>query len=933
MLNRIDLSGTWRLLLDEKKEGLKRPFTDEIMLPGTTSHAKKGRKNEKAETGCLTDEYLFEGYAWYEREFEVTPQAAGDVYYLYLERTRKTRVWVDGTEVGSHDSLCTPHIYDITGYVSTGKHTITILVDNTDYPTRGGHMTSPDTQTNWNGITGRMEIQVYAGEHIQDVQLYPNIHAKSVRIRTALHGTDKARLAVRAESYNSRVLHKVGQREFFIGENDCVDYHMGDDALLWSEFEPNLYKLFLELYVGGKLADRREMSFGLREFKADRNKFSINGTKTFLRGKHEGMIFPLTGFAPTSVQEWIRVMQIAKNYGINHYRFHTCCPPEAAFEAADILGIYMEPELPFWGTVTDEDNPGHNGTEQEYLIREGYEILKHYGNHPSFVMMSLGNELWGSDRKLNEILKKYKEYDNRRLYTQGSNNFQFVPRILENEDFFCGVRFSKHRLIRGSYAMCDAPLGHVQTDKPGTMKDYDLMIRPSIIEGNTGEDCCGTREIQYGTGVKKVEVSGGEYNLIPEIPVVSHEIGQYAMYPNFKEIGKYTGSLKAKNFEIFRNRLEARGLAGLADKFFYCSGKLAAECYREELEAAFRSKELAGFQLLDLQDFSGQGTALVGMLDAFMDSKGLISVDEWRSFCSDAVLLARFEKYNYESGEIFTAGIELSYYRDTWPDRFELACSLRDGDVVYYQGENTVIPGGRHNHFKLYEINTVIPETDRMKKLTLDLKIKDTDIFKTYDIWIYPAEIKYRLEDVCICGSLTEEVISLLAEGEWVVMFPDLSRLKNSLQGFYCTDFWCYPMFRSISESMNKEVPVGTLGLMIDSKHPVFGDFECEEYSTYPWWSIVTNSRAMILDNAPKDLRVMVRTIDNFERNHNLGMMFECRVLDGKLLVCSFDYEKAAGCPEGRMLLKSIANYVSSDRFNPDCIVDVDFIRNLISDN
>ena len=191
------------------------------MLPGTTSHAKKGRKNEKAETGCLTDEYLFEGYAWYEREFEVTPQAAGDVYYLYLERTRKTRVWVDGTEVGSHDSLCTPHIYDITGYVSTGKHTITILVDNTDYPTREGHMTSPDTQTNWNGITGRMEIQVYAGEHIQDVQLYPNIHAKSVRIRTALHGTDKARLAVRRRAIIPGCFTRSGSGVFYTGKRLC----------------------------------------------------------------------------------------------------------------------------------------------------------------------------------------------------------------------------------------------------------------------------------------------------------------------------------------------------------------------------------------------------------------------------------------------------------------------------------------------------------------------------------------------------------------------------------------------------------------------------------------------------------------------------------------------------------------------------------------
>ena len=70
-----------------------------------------------------------------------------------------------------------------------------------------------------------------------------------------------------------------------------------------------------------------------------------------LRGKHDGLIFPKTGYAPTDVNEWLRVLGIAKSYGINHYRFHTCCPPDAAFTAADLLGIYMEPELPFWGTI------------------------------------------------------------------------------------------------------------------------------------------------------------------------------------------------------------------------------------------------------------------------------------------------------------------------------------------------------------------------------------------------------------------------------------------------------------------------------------------------------------------------------------------------------------------------------------------------------
>ena len=170
----------------------------------------------------------------------------------------------------------------------------------------------------------------------------------------------------------------------------------------------------------------------MREFSTEGMEFRINEKPVFLRGKHDGMVFPLTGAAPTDTESWIKTLKTAKDYGINHYRFHTCCPPDAAFTAADLLGIYMEPELPFWGTIHAENEEGFNKEEQEYLISEGYRILESFGNHPSFVMFSLGNELWGSPERMNLILKNYKEFDSSRLYTIGSNNFQFYPTIVEN---------------------------------------------------------------------------------------------------------------------------------------------------------------------------------------------------------------------------------------------------------------------------------------------------------------------------------------------------------------------------------------------------------------------------------------------------------------------------------------------------------------------
>ncbi|WP_160675963.1 sugar-binding domain-containing protein [Clostridium sp. C8-1-8] len=933
MYSKIDLSGIWNFQLDANKQGIKKPFNDEILLPGTTSNSKKGKKNERIELGCLTDEYKFEGYAWFSREIEISDDIYDKTSFLYLERTRVTTLWINNMEVGKQSSLCTPHIYEVTGYLSKGKNIITILVDNTDYPTKGGHLTSQDTQTNWNGITGRIELQIFNKTYLEDVQVYSNIIDKSVTIKAKAIGTSGGVLYVSAACINSKTQHIADKKSYNFHSNEIViEYPLGEAALLWSEYEPNLYKLRLEMIIDGIITDIEEITVGIREFKAREDKFEINGVKTFLRGKHDGLIFPLTGFAPTTVDEWLKVLQISKSYGINHYRFHTCCPPEAAFTAADMLGMYMEPELPFWGTVTDENDGNHNQVEQDFLISEGFSILKSFGNHPSFVMMSLGNELWGSKERLDIILKDYKSFDNRHLYTQGSNNFQFTPVILENDDFFCGVRFSRDRLIRGSYAMCDAPLGHVQTDMPNTMKDYDENISPCYTNSgdNTEEGTGDTVEIQFGTGVKKVRTNSSNDNLMPQLPVVSHEIGQYATFPNFHEIEKYKGSLKAKNFEVFKKRLEEKNLEHLADKYFKCSGKLSVACYKEELEAAFRSRKLAGFQVLDIQDFSGQGTALVGILDAFMEPKGLVSPEEWKSFCSDMVLLARFEKYNYVEKEKFNAHIELCCYRNLKLEGLRLSWRIKDSTTIYENGEAYISGAQDKNYIDICDISFKMPKVEGMTKLTLELELEKLNINKSYDLWIYPKEVFIDYSVVNIFDELSSEAETLLEDGQNVVLLPKLNKLKNSIEGFYASDFWCYPMFRSISESMKREVPVGTMGLLINNNHPAFRDFPCEEYSTYQWWNIVSNSRSVIMDSTPKELNPIVQTIDNFERNHKLGMLFECNVSKGKLLVCTCDFDKIIDKPEGRQFLFSILNYVRSKGFKPDTDMTISEIRNIV---
>ena len=896
MIKKTDISGQWQLCLDKDGTLTKRVYSDTIMLPGSTSQQKKGEENQKYETGFLTDTYKFEGSAYFAKSIVI--EKANGKAFLLLERTRMSRLYIDGELVGKGDSLNVCHRFDITRFADGREHFVEICITNTGYPTAGGHLTSQDTQTNWNGITGRMEI-IYTGkQYLKDVMLFPDIHTGIVKVKGTLCGEGSVSAEVSAQSCNSDRTHTPDKQSFEINAGSFeIGYDMGRDFLLWSEYTPAFYTMTIAI---GE--DKYSFCFGMREFSHNGEKFTINGDVTFLRGKHDGLIFPKTGFAPTDVDEWVRILEISKSYGINHYRFHTCCPPEAAFEAADRVGIYFEPQLPFWGTIQDEGEEGFNAEEQAYLIKEGYRILTEFGSHPSFCMFSLGNELWGSQKRLNGFLKDYKAFDNRHLYTQGSNNFQWFPAQLEEDDFFVGVRLANDRLLRGSYAMCDAPQGHIQTSRPSTMTDYDKAVRPekAAHASNVSDD--GTVQIQYGTTMKTVKASDADADFIPTVPIVTHEIGQYETFPDLNEIEKYTGSVKARNFETFRKTLEKKGLLKYDRDFFECSGKLAAACYKEELEAVFRSRTLAGCQILDLQDFSGQGTALVGMLDAFMDSKGLVSPQEYRQFCSDAVIMARFEKYVYAAGEEFKAHIELAYFRPESIKGRSCTVSLKSKQDELFKKSFTIEGSG--NYYDIADIEAVFPECEVPVLYTLEISADGTDIKNTYRLSVYPdadiSGVKYyeSLDDAMEKSGSTENVL--------VISLPDEDK---SIEGTYCTDFWCYPMFRSISDMMKKPRPIGTMGLMIDKGSKALGSFLSESYSTPDWYDIVSCSRSEIVDE-DVSRSVIVRTIDNFERANSLALLYEYEYMDKKVLRLCADAKKLTQSLAGKWLISQLAEYV-----------------------
>jgi len=851
-MQKIDLSGLWRVYLDaDKRADLPGLYPDEMMLPGTTSAAGLGPGNPARETYFLTDAHKFEGYAWFMRTFECADWQNMQVM-LTLERTRKTTVYLDGVEIGSQNSLCAPHRY-LLPRLTAGTHTLIIRVDNTDYPTRGGHLTSPDTQSNWNGITG--EISLTVGKTIvTGIRVNVQGNFEALRIRADVAGEHSGFASVELP----------GQMEQLIPiADDKIDGVLpltGNEAL-WDEFEPNHHTLTIDVE-----GDVYTTTFGLRKFEGNGRSLMCNGREVFLRGKHDGLIFPRTGYAPTDVDSWRKVLQTAKDYGVNHYRFHTCCPPDATFTAADELGIVMSPELPFWGTVADVGEEGNNEAERAFLIAEGFRMLAEFGHHPSFVFLSMGNELWGSKKALNAMLAEYRKFDPDKLYVSGANNFQWVPEVLAEEDVFVGVRLSGERLIRGSYAMCDAPQGIVQVTEPESITNYDRMIAPEVVADASGKT--GKIQIQYGTGVKEVDAESAQA-FVPDVPVISHEVGQYEFYPDFGEIAKYTGPLKARNFEVFRERLQAAGLWNDHERFFRSAGKLAIDCYRREIEAFLRTSELSGFQLLDLQDFTGQGTALVGVLNAFMESKGLIAPEEWRQFCASTVVLGLFNRFVLADGDGVHFAVQVSEC-DPRKVHTSVHCELQEGDAVLAEATVPVRNTGRRLSDPV-GLTLGLVEAKSVRRLTVRLTLEDGTV-NAYPLWVFPRyDIDITRKGIVMGDkhmAFVESIEEAKASAMPAIVIPNS---EGKLPATYASDFWCYPMFRSISESMGKPLPIGTLGLCIDAQHPWLAGFAQEDYTTPAWYRIIQTAHCEQVDCAAP----VIQMIDNTERCQRLCILWE----------------------------------------------------------
>ena len=912
----LDLSGEWRFYLDPENKATSenwqsKTFAEFVKLPGTTDENKKGILNtNKTETTHLSREYSWFGKAFYQRKIVIDNSWKGKYISLVMERTKPTLVWVDGLPAGSNTNITTSQIYDLSKVLTPGEHTVTIMVDNgKSVPVEvinSSHAYAEHTQTNWNGIIGQFLLEASDRCYIDDVQTYPDIATKSVNIKYKLNNQGntekKFNINYNAVAWNTNDSGKPVTKTVTVtlkpGENLLEEnLNLGSKALLWDEFQPSLYRLSISVNLNNQAIDETTATFGLRKFSTSGTQFVMNNNPTFLRGKHDACVFPLIAHVAMDNESWIKYFGILKTWGINHVRFHSWCPPEAAFEAADRLGIYLQPELPYWGSENAKK------TELiEFLRKEGLNIQKTYSNHPSFVMFALGNELSGDFNVMKDFIGTFRAVENRHLFAYGSNNYLGFKGAVEGEDYLTTCRiggettgtFDTH--VRASFSFADAyDGGYINGSYPNTVMDYSGASKKSGV------------------------------------PVISHETGQFQVYPDYAELKKYTGVLKPWNLEVFKKRLEDAGMGNQGKDFFRASGALSAICYKADIEMCLRTKDFGGFQLLDLQDFPGQGTALVGMLDAFMENKGIIQPERFREFCNDVVPLLIIDKFCWTNNETFKTKVKVANYSvKTFKDQ-SIKWEIKNNGNVLLEGKlQNNIPQGT-----LADVGEISVSLSGIKKAVqseLILSVEGTNYRNRYSIWVYPQQPEIAVpKGIIVTSVLDENVIAKLKQGGKVLLFPDHNVIGPiSVGGLFTPDYWNYRMFKGISEGNKKPVSSGTLGILTNPEHPLFEQFPTSFHSDWQWWAIVKNSRPMVLDSLDKNYLPIVQVVDNIERNHKLGLIFEFNVEGGKLLICTSNLP-AINYPEAKQLYISLLNYMVSEKFNPVSPVKADDLFRLFN--
>ncbi|HPF87762.1 MAG TPA: glycoside hydrolase family 2 TIM barrel-domain containing protein, partial [Candidatus Limiplasma sp.] len=640
-MNSINMSGLWQVRLSDGQAA-------QAALPGTLDENHIGHPDldsspwhpdanlsgsDDLRAGGtiltrLTRLVTYEGPAVFERTLCIEKPDDSRAF-VTVERSRELSLALNGHPIppAVRGTASTPYVFEITNHLLDGDNRFSFCCDNS-YPTwpRNDILYSSaatdETQTNWNGILGRFTLDYQKPNFIRNVRVYPTLTEADVIVELDCQAVCRDVLTLQCDAFAQTVRKAVdlpsGVRELRIGH-----IPLRADCARWDIEDGNLYTLAVQ----ADTLDVYSVRFGVRTFGTSHGRLMLNNRPIFLRSEANCCVFPQTGHMPLDIDGWMDVLQRYQAYGVNCMRFHSHCPPDAAFAAADRLGMLMQPELSHWNPRNALDD----NKSFAYYPLELKQILRAYANHPSFVMLTFGNELHTGalgHARMDSMITRAKTLDSTRLYANGSNvHYGHLPPD-PGSDFYTSSNYLDHMLRATSAQM----QGFLNGQYPSADHTYTAAM----------------------TALRKDYIK----------PVFTFEVGQYEVLPDFAQLTQFTGVTRADNLAFIQSRMQAAGWAGTWKRRVEATGELALLGYREEVEAVLRTPSLSGISLLGLQDFPGQGTALVGMLDAHLKPKpySFANPERFRAFFTDVLPLAQLPRYTYRQQERLQCEIQLANY-------------------------------------------------------------------------------------------------------------------------------------------------------------------------------------------------------------------------------------------------------------------------------
>ncbi|MDY3765039.1 MAG: glycoside hydrolase family 2 TIM barrel-domain containing protein [Candidatus Ventricola sp.] len=892
-MNAFDLSGTWRCETGEGCAPAQLPGTLDTNgighadLTAAPWHPDENVNDALASQDViatrLTRRHTYEGAAVFTRALSFVPPV-GKRVFLFCERTRRLSLRVNGQEVPPFlpASLSTPVLFELTGLL-TGRDELALTCDNR-YPGWPhddivfSSAATDETQTNWNGVIGELSLRVEEPVFIHALRAYPRGDALDVWLEISADRAFQADVAVTSDALTTPVSITAQGGPGF-SSVALRGLPLRADVRRWDEGEGNQYALSASL---GGVA--KTVSFGVRTFCAQNGRFVLNGRPLFLRGETNCAVFPETGHPPTDVASWRHILAVYQSYGVNCVRFHSHCPPEAAFIAADETGMLMQPELSHWNPRNAFSSP----ESRAYYRAELEGVLCMLANHPSFVMLTLGNELHMNEDGqafADSLLALARSIDPTRLYAAGSNNHYGAKGPNPADDF---------------YAAC-------------CCRAHALRATSSPMTGWLNERCPDLRT-DYAPAMRAIRA-------VSDQPVLSFEVGQYEVLPDFDELAAFRGVTRPDNLRLIRSRVEAASLLPRWRTYVEATGELALRCYRAEVEAALRTEGLSGLFLLGLQDFPGQGTALVGMMDSHLSPKpyAFAQPERFARFFTAVLALVLLPRLTYTARETLAADVRVANYgRQTLGG---VPVWTLEGGGVSLRG---TLPYARAACGAATDLGSISVPLDGIKKaarLTLTVSLCGHE--NSYDLWVYPDEPAVCPERVYECRTLDARALQVLQRGGRVFLAPDSTQeaLPHSIRGQFSTDFWSVGTFPA---------QAGGMGQLIDAAHPVFSSFPTDAHTDFQWWPMASR-RAVILPEALQSLRPIVTLMDSYAYLRPMAQLLECRCGGGRLLFSSLGLHHLTQYPEARALLFSIYRYMGSEAFAPAQEAPVEEIRTILA--